>query len=148
MIDRISPSKDVQVLSQAIPRSLASAIPKSVLYWNYSVGECSDLIFGVNLVDYATARGLPDGDYPKILRICIREVDARGLDSEGIYRVSGRHAIVQEVSKAPNISRSFLTLPTQLQHKIERNEAAFEFNQLTDDVFAVSSFLKVQIIFS
>ncbi|KAF7978859.1 hypothetical protein HWV62_44331 [Athelia sp. TMB] len=128
IVDRISPSKDVQVLTQAIPRSLAAVIPKPVLYWNYSVGECSDLIFGVSLVDYATSRALQDGDIPKIVKICIKEVDARGLESEGIYRVSGRHANVQE-----------------LQHKIERNEAAFEFNPLTDDVFAVSSFLKLYL---
>lgn len=31
----------------------------------------------------------------------------------------------------------------QLQHKIERNEAVFKFNPLTDDVFAVASLLKV-----
>jgi hypothetical protein len=96
-VDRISPSKDLHALSQAIPRSLASAIPQPVLYWNYNVGECSDLIFGVSLVDYATARGLAEGEVPKIVRICIQEVDSRGLENEGIYRVSGRHAIVQEV---------------------------------------------------
>lgn len=96
-IDRISPTKDVQVLSQSIPKSLASAIPKPILYYNYSVGECSDLIFGVSLVDYATARSLSEGEVPKIIRICTKEVDSRGLQSEGIYRVSGRHANVQEV---------------------------------------------------
>lgn len=95
VVDRISPTKDTQVLTQSIPRSLASAIPKPILYWNYSVGECNDLIFGVSLVDYATARGISEA--PKIIKICTREIDARGLESEGIYRVSGRHAIVQEV---------------------------------------------------
>lgn len=97
MVDRISPTKDVQILAQAIPRSLASAIPKPVLYWNYNVGECTDLIFGVSLVDYATARGLQEGEVPKIIRASIKEVDSRGLESEGIYRVSGRHAVVLEV---------------------------------------------------
>ena len=96
-IDRISPTKDVQVLSQSIPRSLEKAIPKPILYYNYQVGESSDLIFGVSLVDYATARGLGEGEVPKIIRICTKEVDSRGLQSEGIYRVSGRHANVQEV---------------------------------------------------
>lgn len=146
IVDRISPSKDVQVLTQAIPRSLAAVIPKPVLYWNYSVGECSDLIFGVSLVDYATSRALQDGDIPKIVKICIKEVDARGLESEGIYRVSGRHANVQEVRTLTDSEKlSFLELYNQLQHKIERNEAAFEFNPLTDDVFAVSSFLKLYL---
>jgi len=86
-VDKISPEKDVSNLSSSIPRSLASAIPKPILYHNYSVGECADLIFGVSLVDYATARCLADGEIPKIVQICIREVDLRGLECEGIYRV-------------------------------------------------------------
>ncbi|KAH7912985.1 hypothetical protein BJ138DRAFT_1171559 [Hygrophoropsis aurantiaca] len=128
MVDKISPETDVNAVSTHIPRSLASAIPKPILYYNYDVGECNDLIFGVSLVDYATARGLAEGDIPKIVRICIQEVDQRGLESEGIYRISGRHAIVQD-----------------LQHKIERNEAAFKFNPLIDDVYAVSSLLKLYL---
>jgi hypothetical protein len=116
-VDKISSEKDVSRLSSNITRALASAIPKPTLYYNYSLGECADLIFGTSLVDYATARGLADGDAPKIVRICIHEVDTRGLDCEGIYRVSlvsntcplvlrsnfdssqvsGRHAVVQTV---------------------------------------------------
>ena len=38
-------------------------------------------------------------------------------------------------------------LLVQLQHKIERNEAAFSFNPTVDDVYSVSSFLKVGSIF-
>jgi len=37
-------------------------------------------------VDYATAKGLPEGAVPKIIRICTEEIDRRGLESEGIYR--------------------------------------------------------------
>ncbi|KII93467.1 hypothetical protein PLICRDRAFT_121785 [Plicaturopsis crispa FD-325 SS-3] len=127
-VDMISPEKDVSVVASQFPRSLASAIPKPILYYNYHVGPCSDLIFGVGLVDYATARGLRDGEIPKIVRICIKEIDDHGLDAEGIYRVSGRHSVVQE-----------------LQHKIERDENAFEFNPLTDDVYAASSLLKLYL---
>ncbi|OJA07951.1 hypothetical protein AZE42_05927 [Rhizopogon vesiculosus] len=129
VVDKISPEKDVLLVTTHFPRSLASAIAKPILYYNYNVGECNDLIFGFSLVDYATARGLGENDIPKIARICIQEVDQRGLDAEGIYRVSGRHAIVQD-----------------LQHKIERNEANFKFNALTDDIYAVSSLLKVLIL--
>lgn len=71
-----------------MPRYMQVATPKRVLYTNYYVGDCNDLIFGVGLVDYATSRGLHDGELPKIVRICISEVDRRGLQSEGIYRVS------------------------------------------------------------
>ncbi|KAG2345304.1 RhoGAP-domain-containing protein [Suillus weaverae] len=128
VVDKISPEKDVSHVTTFIPRSLASAIAKPILYYNYNVGECNDLIFGFSLVDYATAQGLGEGDVPKILRICVEEVDQRGLDAEGIYRVSGRHAIVHD-----------------LQHKIERNEASFKFNALTDDIYAVSSLLKLYL---
>ncbi|EIN13461.1 RhoGAP-domain-containing protein [Punctularia strigosozonata HHB-11173 SS5] len=127
-VDRISPTKDASALAARLPRALASSVPKPILYYNYHVGECADLIFGVSLVDYATSRALPDGEVPKIVRICLREIEGRGLDAEGIYRVSGRHAIVQE-----------------LQHKIERNERAFKFNPLTDDVYAVASLLKLYL---
>ena len=53
------------------------------------------MIFGFNLQDYATARDLPEGEIPKIVRICIDEVDRRGLDAEGIYRVSPSHQVVR-----------------------------------------------------
>ncbi|OSD05850.1 RhoGAP-domain-containing protein [Trametes coccinea BRFM310] len=128
MVDKIVPQRDSATIAESIPRMLAAATPKPVYYYNYNVGECKDLIFGVSLVDYATARGLPEGEIPKIVRICIQDIEQRGLDAEGIYRVSGRHAAVQE-----------------LQHKIERNEAAFQFNPTTDDVYSVSSFLKMYL---
>ncbi|KAI9572604.1 hypothetical protein HD554DRAFT_2202498 [Boletus coccyginus] len=128
MITKISPENDVSLVTTHIPRALSSLIPKSIFYYNYNVGECSDLIFGVSLVDYATSRGLGETEIPKIVRICIQEIDERGLESEGIYRVSGRYAVVQD-----------------LQHKIERNEAAFKFNRLTDDVYAASSLLKLYL---
>lgn len=48
-------------------------------------------------MDYATAKGLTDGELPKIVRICIEEIEARGLDAEGIYRVSGSRAMLFDV---------------------------------------------------
>ena len=87
-IDIISPQKDTAQLAARIPRLMASATPKPVYYHNYTVGECRDLIFGVTLVDYATSRGLPEGEVPRIIKLCVREVETRGLDAEGIYRVS------------------------------------------------------------
>ncbi|KAA1468463.1 RhoGAP-domain-containing protein [Dentipellis sp. KUC8613] len=128
MVEKISPEHDTSLLCAHIPRSLAIATPKPILYYNYQVGECRDLIFGVTMADYATARALGDSDIPKIIRLSIQEIDRRGLDSEGIYRVSGRHAIVQE-----------------LQHKIERDEAGFDFNPVTDDVYSIASLLKLYL---
>ncbi|KAI0317997.1 hypothetical protein OF83DRAFT_1171488 [Amylostereum chailletii] len=128
VVESVSPEDDKMTLAAQIPRLLASATPKPILYYNYHVGECQDLIFGVSMSDYATTRGLGEGDIPKIVRLCIDEVDKRGLSVEGIYRVSGRHAVVQE-----------------LQHKLERNEHDFAFNSMTDDVHAVSSLLKLYL---
>ncbi|KAF5312338.1 hypothetical protein D9619_002972 [Psilocybe cf. subviscida] len=127
IVERISPERDVAKLNTNIPRSLASAIPDPILYEHGLVGECNDLIFGFSLVDYATAKGLPEGAVPKIIRICVEEIDKRGLETEGIYRVSGRHALVQA-----------------LQHEIERDEGAFHFYP-KDDVYAVASLLKLYL---
>jgi hypothetical protein len=85
-VDNISAETDTCILAASLSRSLALSIPPPTLYYNYHVGECQDLIFGVSLADYATARGI-ENDVPKVLRICIDEIDKRGLDAEGIYRV-------------------------------------------------------------
>ncbi|KAE9395908.1 RhoGAP-domain-containing protein [Gymnopus androsaceus JB14] len=115
VIEKISPEKDKNRFASNIPRSLASAIPEPILYQH---GQ-------VRLLDYATTKNLPEGEVPKIVRVCIAEIDKRGLDAEGIYRVSGRHAVVQT-----------------LQHEYEKDEAKFEF-RLKDDVYAVASLMKL-----
>jgi hypothetical protein len=87
MVNKISPDDDLSVVAAKNRRNLPAESPKRVLYHNYYVGECQDMLFGVNLVDYATARGLPEGEIPRIVRLCIQEIDERGLTFEGIYRV-------------------------------------------------------------
>lgn len=88
MVDKIIPQQDGAAIAANIPRMLSIMSPRPIHYYNFNVGECKDLIFGVSLVDYATARGPLEGDVPKIIRICIEDIDRRGLDAEGIYRVS------------------------------------------------------------
>ncbi|KAF9056472.1 hypothetical protein BJ165DRAFT_1522378 [Panaeolus papilionaceus] len=127
ILSKISPEKDVAKLKTYIPRTLASAIPDQILYEHGTVGECNDLIFGFSLVDYATAKALPEFTVPKIIRICTEEIDKRGLESEGIYRVSGRHAVVHK-----------------LQHEIEKDEDSFHFSP-KDDIYAVASLLKLYL---
>lgn len=87
-LDMVSTSRDMANVSAYISHALASSLPKPTLYYNFFVGECRDLIFGFSLVDYATARNLPDGEIPKIVHSCIEEIDKRGLELEGLYRVS------------------------------------------------------------
>ncbi|KAJ7169513.1 hypothetical protein C8R46DRAFT_1217206 [Mycena filopes] len=127
IVDKISPEKDLSRFAANIPRSLSAAIPDRILYEHGHVGECNDLIFGFSLLDYAVANNLQEGEAPKIVQICIKEIDQRGLESEGIYRVSGRHAAVQS-----------------LQHDIERDESKFEFKP-KDDIYAVASLLKLYL---
>ncbi|KAF9650726.1 hypothetical protein BDM02DRAFT_3164672 [Thelephora ganbajun] len=126
-VEKVSTGRDMKGVNAYIAQSLALSIPTPILYHNFHVGECKDLIFGFSLQDYATARDLPEGEIPKIVRICIEEVDKRGLDAEGIYRVSGRVASVNE-----------------LRHRIEKNEEAFRFYP-TDDIFVVASLLKMYL---
>ncbi|KAJ8081909.1 hypothetical protein PM082_007755 [Marasmius tenuissimus] len=127
VVTKINPEKDKAKYSAFVPKSLQSAIPEKTLYHNGIVGECNDLIFGFSLQDYATTKNLPEGEIPKIIRICIAEIDKRGLDAEGIFRVSGRHAIVQS-----------------MQHDLEKDEESFEFSA-KDDIFAVASLLKLYL---
>lgn len=99
MVEKIAPERDSTAIAAVIPRLLSAATPKPIYYYNYNVGECRDLIFGVSLVDYATARGLPEGEIPKIVRICIQDIEQRGLEAEGIYRVS--HHAWESYSRLP-----------------------------------------------
>jgi len=87
VIENISAENDFTVLSASLQRSLAPTIPRPIFYDNYYVGECPDLVFGRKLVDYATAQG-SENNVPKILRVCIEEVNRRGIEVTGIYRVS------------------------------------------------------------
>ena len=84
----ISADKDTLAVTSQTARSMALATPRPTSYYNYHVGECKDLIFGVSLVDYANAHGLPEGEIPRVVGLCIDELDKRGLETEGIYRVS------------------------------------------------------------
>jgi len=87
VIKAISPQDDTRLLAARLQKTMASEIPRPVLYFNYMVGECKDLIFGVALVHYAMGHNLPDGAVPRIVDLCVREIEARGMETEGIYRV-------------------------------------------------------------
>ena len=116
-VERVSTGRDMGGVRTYIGQSLASSIPNPIPYHNFYVGECRDLIFGFSLQDYATSRDLPEGEIPKIVRICIEEVDRRGLDSEGIYRVSlSRHVVtlLPALTRKPGIRQSCLRQRSEL----------------------------------
>ncbi|KAH8997007.1 hypothetical protein EDB86DRAFT_3043847 [Lactarius hatsudake] len=125
--ETISAETDTSILAASLRSSLALSIPPRTLYHNYDVGECPDLVFGLSLADYATARG-SQNNVPTILMLCIEEVEKRGLEAEGIDTLSRQHARVQE-----------------LQRRVERDEKEFLFSSDTDDIYTVASLLKLYL---
>ena len=77
-------------LRESFRRSRSFSIPPLTFYRNYCPGVYpemipdSGMIFGVPLVDVATNQD----NVPKVIKICIEEVEKGGLDAKGIYSVS------------------------------------------------------------
>jgi hypothetical protein len=71
-------------LRASFRRALSFSIPPPAFYRSYCPGAHSDLVFGVPLVDLATN----EDKVPKVLRMCIEEVEKWGLNYTGIYSVS------------------------------------------------------------
>ena len=46
-----------------------------------------------------------DGNVPLVVRLCIEQVEARGLDSVGIYRLSGQTTSIQKYKAHFNTSK-------------------------------------------
>ena len=64
-------------------QALYFSIPPLTLYRNCRPGGYSNLIFGVPLVDL----GMTEENVPKVMRMCIEEVEKRGLNVDKIYSV-------------------------------------------------------------
>ncbi|KAH8986340.1 hypothetical protein EDB92DRAFT_2022602 [Lactarius akahatsu] len=74
-------------LRASFRRAFAFSIPPPTLYRNNRPGAYSDLIFGIPLVDLTTN----EDNVPKVMRMCIEEVEKRGLNTKGIYWVGHPH---------------------------------------------------------
>jgi hypothetical protein len=75
---------DTSDLRASFRRALSFSIPPPTLYRNYRPGAYSELVFGVSLVDVETNQD----NVPKVMRMCIEEVEKRGLNTNKIYSVS------------------------------------------------------------
>jgi hypothetical protein len=75
---------DLSNLRVSFCQALSFSTPPLTLYHNYRPGEYSNLIFGVPMVDH----GMTKDNVPKVMRMCIKEVEKRGLDVDKIYSVS------------------------------------------------------------
>jgi hypothetical protein len=71
-------------LRASFRRALSFSIPPPTFYRNYCPGAHSDFDFRCPLVDLETNQD----NVPKVMRICMEEVEKRGLDTKGIYSVS------------------------------------------------------------
>ena len=73
----INTAADLERVRNFIDYAYLRSEPAEVCYFNYHVGECKDLVFGVSLVDYATARNKAN-EPPGVLMKCIKEIEERG----------------------------------------------------------------------
>ncbi|KAI9433252.1 hypothetical protein H4582DRAFT_2131697 [Lactarius indigo] len=111
---------DTSSLRASFGHALSFSIPPLTLYCNYRPDAHSTLIFGVPLVNLTTDQG----NVPKVITMCIKEVEKRGLNAPKIYSVGSIYDA--------NI--------LQLRHRFE-SEQSFSFGP-TDDIHSVAMLLK------
>jgi hypothetical protein len=75
---------DTSYLRASFRGAISFSTPPLVLYRNYRPSEYPNLIFGVPLVDHV----MNEDKVPKVMKMCIDEVEKRGLDIYEIYSVS------------------------------------------------------------
>ncbi|KAK9893436.1 hypothetical protein P389DRAFT_21288 [Cystobasidium minutum MCA 4210] len=120
----ISPEQDVNSFNRAAKVNVFFEEP--LPYENYHVGVSYSLIIGVSLSEYSASN---DGVLvPLTVQRAILEIDSRGLDVEGIYRIPGKMALIQQVVQ-----------------EIEQDEFAFEFDPERHDVHTVAGVLKLYL---
>lgn len=85
-VEKALTGPDTYDLVASLRRAFSFSVPPVTFFRNFRVVGHSDAIFGVTL-DYATSRDKED-EVPKIIRVCIEEVEKRGLNINKIYSVS------------------------------------------------------------
>ncbi|KAH9051869.1 hypothetical protein EDB87DRAFT_1836128 [Lactarius vividus] len=110
---------DTSGLRASFGHALSLSIPPLTLYCNHRPNAYLNLTFGIPLVNLTTNQG----NVPKVIRMCIEEVEKRGLDTKGIYWVGHPHDA--EV--------------LELQRRFE-NEQSFSFSS-TDNIRIVAMLL-------
>ncbi|KAH8917716.1 Rho GTPase activation protein [Atractiella rhizophila] len=121
-LHEISPADDASQVM--IHTEFATFSEPPILYNSFFVGQCLSLLFGVSLVDYSAQ--FPGRPVPLIVVKCVKELDERGLNIEGLYRVSGKITSVQA-----------------LTHAIEKDEALFNFDAHRHDPHTIAAVLKL-----
>ncbi|KAI7903848.1 uncharacterized protein BX663DRAFT_505448 [Cokeromyces recurvatus] len=116
--------KDAQLFSLHY-QSLGYIKPAPVRYENYYMeGKCKEVLFGGSLEAYAVEHSRA---VPLLVTKCIDAIEAMGgLQKEGIYRISGRQANID-----------------QLKHQFELDEEKVNLDNF--DVFTIATVLKMYI---
>ena len=78
-------------LKASFRRALSIAIPPPTVYCNFCSDGDSELIFGIPLVDLTT----DEDNIPKVMKMCIEEVEKRGLNTRKIYAVSWPRRVLE-----------------------------------------------------
>ncbi|KAF8273041.1 hypothetical protein EI94DRAFT_119251 [Lactarius quietus] len=96
-VEQALDSADTSILRVSFRRALRFSIPPFTIYRNYHPGAHSDSLFGVPLVDATTN----EDNIPRVIRMCIEEVEKRGLYTKKIYSLGS--PIDPEVRQASGI---------------------------------------------
>ena len=75
---------DTSDLRASFRRALSFSIPPPTLYRDSRLGGYLSLNFCVPLVDHE----MNEDNVPKVMRMCIEEVEKRGLNTKNLYSVS------------------------------------------------------------
>ncbi|KAH9055026.1 Rho GTPase activation protein, partial [Lactarius vividus] len=113
---------DASGLRASFDHALSFSIPPLTLYCNYRPNAYSNLIFGVPLVNLTTNQ-----DYvPNVIRMCIEEVEKRGLNAHKIYSVSRSSKVFE------------------FMFSVAGREKTFSFNS-ADNIHSVAMLLKLYL---
>ncbi|KAF9417663.1 hypothetical protein BGZ94_009908 [Podila epigama] len=125
-VDCIKPTGDMDQLCMYFTKDLYSH-PKPVYYENYYTKNVPESVFGTKLSDYVRRYKNP---IPLVIVKCADAIDRSGLQKEGIYRVSGRHAQIMNLKKLFELNEETvdLTVPPY-----------------ADDVSSVAAVLKIYL---
>ncbi|KAH9175078.1 Rho GTPase activation protein [Lactarius sanguifluus] len=125
-VEKALAGTDTSNLKASFRQAISYSIPPITLYRNYRPSTYSDsnLIFGVPLVDLTTNRD----NVPQVMRMCIEEVEKRGLNISKIYSVD--HPFRAEV--------------LQFRRRFE-NEKSFSFSS-ADNIHSVAMLLMLYLL--
>ncbi|KAH8977984.1 Rho GTPase activation protein [Lactarius akahatsu] len=122
-VEKALAGTDTSGLIASFRHSLSISIPPLALYCNHRPDAYSDLIFGVPLVDLTTN----EDNVPKVMRMCIEEVEKKGLNTHKIYSFGSIYDA--EI--------------LQLRRKLE-TEKSFSFSS-TGNIHSVAMLLKLYL---